>query len=86
MIDARREQRLHHAHVILVHILLIWKRDFRRLVVSAFADAYARRNLQQVLHIIKGSSQVRLHHDADIIQIKLRAQTLEDVYRDLRHV
>ena len=58
MIDARREQSLHHANVVFINILFVRESNFGRLVVSALADAYARRDFQNVLNVVEGSSEI----------------------------
>src|SRR5947209_3415761 len=77
VIDARREQSFHHANVVFINIFFIWKSNFGRLVVSAFADAYARWDFQYILNVIECPTQVGLQDNAYIVQAKLSAQTLE---------
>jgi hypothetical protein len=84
VVDAAREQQLHAAHVVGVHVRFVREGDLGRLVVGALAEADARGDLQQLAHVAFRAPQVGLDDDADGVAVELRAEAAEDVERDLR--
>ena len=75
---------MHALHVVGVDILLVRIRDCLRLCVCSLANAYTRFDEIRVLHVGKGSIEIALQHDTDILAIARIEALVEKVQRPLR--
>src|SRR5687767_2577953 len=64
VVHAACKRQLHHLDVVFVNVLLVGKRGFGWVEISAFTDANAGREFCEFLCVGIGSAQVRLQHDA----------------------
>src|SRR5271156_4797568 len=73
VINAAGQQNSHQLHVVGVHIGFLRKRQFGRLLVGALAKAQAATDGEQVLHVLLGAVEIRLHYGANARVLRAHA-------------
>ena len=86
VVHAARQEQLHYSDIVVVNILFIRISKVGRFIVRAFAQTNARRNVYEIACVVHRAIEIRLQDNADIVEAKLRAQSLENVNRRLSHI
>ncbi len=76
-------QAVHAPHVVRIDVLLVRKRDRRRLLVRALAQPHAALRLDRALDVGGRAVQIALQHDADVLRIRRIEPLVEQAQRAL---
>src|SRR5262249_18726619 len=63
VINPARQQELHQADVVSIHIRLAGKGNFGRFLIGTFAQADAAADAEQIRHVLLAAVEVRLDND-----------------------